>query len=164
MEALWTPAYIAVGSNLDDPAAQTQRGLDALAGLPRCKQIARSRLYRSAPLGRQDQPEFVNAAAGILTQLSPRELLVALKQLEMTLGRQPPIERWGPRRIDFDLIVYGATVVNEADLVIPHPGAPVRNFVLYPLLDIAPELMVPGLGRVRVLAERVGSSGLVPVG
>ena len=160
MEALWVPAYIAVGSNLDDPLHQVRRGLDALAELPRSRQIARSRWYRTAPLGRQDQPEFVNAAAGILTQLSPRELLVAAKQLELTLGRQPVIERWGPRRIDFDLIVYGADVINETDLVIPHPGAPVRNFVLYPLLDIAPDLFVPGHGRVRELAQRVGSSGL----
>lgn len=157
------PAYIAVGSNLDDPSTQVQRGLDALAGLPRSRRMARSRLYRSAPLGRQDQPEFVNAAAAILTQLSARELLVALKQLEIALGRQPPVERWGPRRIDFDLIVYGAEVIDEADLVIPHPGAPVRNFVLYPLLDIAPELLVPGHGCVRVLAARVGPGGLAPI-
>jgi 2-amino-4-hydroxy-6-hydroxymethyldihydropteridine diphosphokinase len=163
MEALWVPAYIAVGSNLDDPVKQVQRGLDALAGLPRSKQFARSRLYRTAPLGPQDQPEFVNAAAGLLTQLSPRELFVAVKQLELTLGRQPPIERWGPRRIDLDLIVFGAEVVNETDLVIPHPGAPVRNFVLYPLLDIAPDLPVPGHGRVRELAQRVGSSGLTRI-
>lgn len=163
MEALWTPAYVAVGSNMDDPASQVRRGLDALAGLPRTLHVTRSRLYRSAPLGRQDQPEFVNAAAGLLTQLAPRELLLALKELELKLGRQPPIERWGPRRIDFDLVVHGAAVVNETDLVVPHPGAPVRNFVLYPLLDFAPDLVVPGHGSVRLLAQRVGSAGLAPL-
>jgi 2-amino-4-hydroxy-6-hydroxymethyldihydropteridine diphosphokinase len=163
MEAVWVPAYIAVGSNLDDPAAQVRRGLEALAHLPHTRRIAQSRLYRSVPLGPQDQPEFVNAAAGLLTQLGPRELLASLQQLETTLGRERPVERWGPRRIDFDLIVYGAECINETDLVVPHPGAPVRNFVLYPLLDIAPELLVPGHGRVQVLAARVGSAGLAPL-
>lgn len=163
MEALWVPAYIAVGSNLDDPRAQVSAGLEALAGLPRSKLVARSRLYRSAPLGPQDQPEFVNAAAGVLTQLAPRELLHALKQLESSLGREQPVQRWGPRRIDFDLIVYGAERVDEPDLTVPHPGAPVRNFVLYPLLDIAPELLVPGHGRVCDLAARVGPGGLAPI-
>jgi 2-amino-4-hydroxy-6-hydroxymethyldihydropteridine diphosphokinase len=163
MEALWVPAYIAVGSNIDDPAAQVRAGLSALAGLSRSGWLIQSRLYRSAPLGPQDQPEFVNAAAGLLTRLSPRELLHALKQLESSLGRELPVERWGPRRIDFDLIVYGAERIDEPDLTVPHPGAPVRNFVLYPLLDIAPDLLVPGHGRVRTLAARVGSSGLAPI-
>lgn len=157
------PAYIAVGSNLDDPEAQVRAGLGALAALPNCTGLVPSRLYRSVPLGPQDQPEFVNAAVGLLTRLSPRELLHALKQLENSLGRVQPVERWGPRRIDFDLIVYGGERVDEPDLTVPHPGAPVRNFVLYPLLDIAPDLLVPGHGRVRTLAARVGSSGLAPI-
>lgn len=161
--ALWVPAYIAVGSNLDDPAAQVRRGFAALATVPRCRSIVQSRLYRSAPLGPQDQPEFVNAAAGLLTQLTARELLGALKQLEASLGRQRPAARWGPRLIDFDLIVYGAQRIDEADLTVPHPGAPSRNFVLYPLLDIAPELPVPGHGRVRTLAASVGRAGLAPL-
>lgn len=163
MEALWTPAYIAVGSNLDDPAAQVRDGLRALASLPSCSAFTASRLYRSTPLGPQSQPDFVNAAAGLLTQLSPRELLVALKQLESALGRELPVERWGPRRIDFDLIAYGAQRIAEPDLTVPHPGAPVRNFVLYPLLDIAPELVLPGHGSVRTLAAAVGSAGLMPL-
>ncbi|HWK74698.1 MAG TPA: 2-amino-4-hydroxy-6-hydroxymethyldihydropteridine diphosphokinase [Povalibacter sp.] len=163
MSALWTPAYIAIGSNQDDPQAQVRAAFESLAGLDRCRLVCRSRLYRTVPLGPQDQPDFVNAAAGLLTQLAPHELLVRLKELEKSIGRQSPVVRWGPRRIDFDLSVFGAERVNEVDLTIPHPGVPVRNFVLYPLADIAPDLLVPGHGRVRELAERVGRAGLTPI-
>ena len=158
--ATWFPAYVALGSNLDDPAAQIERALVALSELPDCRLIARSRRYRTQPLGPQDQPEFVNAAAGLLTTLSPRELLVALKKLEQTLGRDVPVVRWGPRRIDLDLLVHADAQISERDLVVPHRGLPERNFVLYPLRDIAPDLLVPGHGRVRQLAARSGAAGL----
>ncbi|HKE94774.1 MAG TPA: 2-amino-4-hydroxy-6-hydroxymethyldihydropteridine diphosphokinase, partial [Povalibacter sp.] len=98
-----------------------------------------------------------------LTQLSPNALLQALKQLEQSLGRAAPVIRWGPRRIDFDLAVYGAQQIDTTDLTVPHPGVPVRNFVLYPLRDIAPDLNVPGHGPVAVLAARVGDAGLTPI-
>lgn len=163
MAALWTPAYIAIGSNLDDPQAQVRAAFESLAALDRCRLLCRSKLYRSMPLGPQDQPDFVNAAAGLLTQLGARELLAALKQLEQTIGRQSPVVHWGPRRIDFDLLVFGTERSDAADLTIPHPGVPVRNFVLYPLADIAPDLLVPGHGRVRDLAQRVGPAGLTPI-
>jgi 2-amino-4-hydroxy-6-hydroxymethyldihydropteridine diphosphokinase len=158
--ATWVPAYVALGSNLDDPATQIELAFDALSELPDCRLIARSRRYRTQPLGPQDQPEFVNAAAGLLTTLSARELLVALKNLERTLGRDVPVVRWGPRRIDLDLLVHGDAQISESDLVVPHRGLPERNFVLYPLCDIAPDLHVPGHGRVRQLAARVGAAGL----
>ena len=157
---LWYPAYIALGSNLDGPATQVESAFNALAQLSRCRLVARSRLYRTQPLGPQDQPEFVNAAAGLLTALSPRELLIELKRLEALLGREQPVMRWGPRRIDLDLLVYADARVAQSDLVIPHPGLPERNFVLYPLREIAPELLVPGQGRVSQLAARVGAAGL----
>lgn len=158
--AVWLPAYVGIGSNLDDPPAQVRAAFEALAGLPRSRLIARSPLYRSAPLGPQDQPEFVNAAAGLLTQLGPRELFDALKSIEARQGRTQPIVRWGPRRIDLDLLVYAGLRLCEDDLVIPHAGLSRRNFVLYPLRDIAPELMVPGEGRVGDLAALVGAGGL----
>lgn len=158
--ATWFPAYVALGSNLDGPATQIERALVALSGLPDCRLIARSRLYRTQPLGPQDQPEFVNAAAGLLTKLTPRELLVALKDLERTLGRDVPVVRWGPRRIDLDLLVHADAQISESDLVVPHRGLPERNFVLYPLSDIAPDLHVPGHGRVSQLAARIGAAGL----
>lgn len=160
MSVLQVPAYIAIGSNLDEPETQVRSAFEALAALPHCRLMARSRLYRTAPLGPADQPDFVNAAAGLLTTLSSQALLAELKQLERLLGRAQPVQRWGPRRIDFDLSVYGSEQRDDPDLVLPHPGVHVRNFVLYPLLDIAPDLLVPGHGRIKDLAARVGASGL----
>ena len=163
MSSLWVPVYVAIGSNLNEPSDQVRKAFDALASLAKTRLISRSRLYRSAPLGPKDQPEFVNAAAGLLTQLSARELLVQLKDLERKLGRDVPVLRWGPRLIDLDLLVYGTERINETDLTVPHPGVPVRNFVLYPLQDIAAELNIPGHGSVAQLAARVGDAGLVPL-
>lgn len=160
MTQLWTPAYVAVGANLDDPLARVMESFARLAAIRSTRLIARSRLYRTAPLGPQDQPDFVNAAVGLLTHLSAAELLVELKALEHALGRATPVVRWGPRRIDFDLLVFGAEQIETETLTVPHPGVPVRNFVLYPLLDIAPELVVPGHGRVHELASRVSADGL----
>lgn len=154
------PAYVALGSNLDDPRAQVDRAFDALATLPDTRLVARSPSYRSPPLGPVSQPDFVNAAAGLLTRLAPRALLDALKSLEAALGRESPVVRWGPRRIDLDLLVHGAARVEEQGLSVPHPGLAERAFVLLPLADIAPDLEVPGIGRVRSLAARVDSQGL----
>jgi 2-amino-4-hydroxy-6-hydroxymethyldihydropteridine diphosphokinase len=161
--ALWFPAYVALGSNLDQPVAQIERAFVALAKLAQCRLVSRSRLYKTQPLGPQDQPEFINAAAGLLTKLSPRQLLVELKRLEHELGRAQPVVRWGPRVIDMDLLVHADAQISESDLTVPHAGLPERNFVLYPLRDIAPELLVPGHGRVSQLAARVGSAGLAPL-
>lgn len=163
MQSVWMPAYVALGSNLDDPSAQIRAALLRLQTLEATRLVSTSRLYRSAPLGPQDQPEFVNAVVGLLTHLEPRELLVRLKQVEADMGREVPVRRWGPRRIDLDLLVYGTQRIDEPDLIVPHPGVPERNFVLYPLRDIAPDLIVPGQGSVTSLAARVGSAGLVPV-
>lgn len=157
---MWTPAYIALGANLDNPRKQIEHAFDELSALPASRLIARSKLYRTAPLGPQDQPDFINAAAGVLTQLTPRSLLDALKGIEAKMGRTAPPMRWGPRRIDLDLIAYGDVRVDEPDFKLPHAGAPSRNFVLYPLCDIAPTLLLAMHGRVDALAARVGSSGL----
>lgn len=159
----WVPAYIALGSNLDDPQQQIREALKRLATLPDTRLVLHSRLYRAAPLGPQNQPEFINAAAGLLTRLSPRDLLFELKGIEASMGRASAGVRWGPRRIDLDLLVHGSAQLNEDGLTVPHPGVPSRNFVLYPLLDIAPELIVPGHGPVRLLARRVAATGIVAV-
>jgi len=161
--ALWTPAYVALGSNLDEPLQQIAAAFDALDALPRSRLLARSRLYRSEPLGPEPQPQFVNAAAGLLTQLAPLALLEALKAIEARMGRAAPVVRWGPRRIDLDLLVYGDAQMTEERLTIPHPGVPSRNFVLYPLCDIAPTLLIPGHGRASALAARAGSAGLAVI-
>ena len=105
----------------------------------------------------------MNAVAGLLTTLTPRELFAALKRIEATQGRASPVVRWGPRRIDLDLLLHGEARLNEPDLTIPHHGLTQRNFVLYPLRDIAPDLLVHGHGRIRELAARAGSDGLAVI-
>ena len=154
------PAYVALGSNLDDPRAQVERALAELDRLPGTRCVLRSSLYRSRPFGPVPQPDFVNAVAGLLTELGPAALFGELKALEMRLGRERPVVRWGPRRIDLDLLVHGNARVGEPDLQVPHPGIAERDFVLVPLAEIAPDLEVPGVGRVRALLEKVDSSGL----
>jgi 2-amino-4-hydroxy-6-hydroxymethyldihydropteridine diphosphokinase len=161
--AHWIPAYVGLGSNLDDPRAQVERALAALASLPDTRVIARSRFYRTPPFGPVAQPEFVNAVAGLLTQLSAPELLAHLKALETTLGRTAPRERWGPRRIDLDLLVHGTTSIDEPGIRVPHRGIAERAFVLRPLADIAPDLNVPGVGRVAGLLRGIDSSQIVPL-
>ena len=156
----WVPAYVALGSNLDDPSAQVLGAFAALAELRGSRLVARSSLYRSPPLGPVAQPDFVNAVAGLLTTLSPAELLAELKHLEEQLGRAQPVVHWGPRRIDLDLLVHGSHRVTEPGLTVPHPGLAERAFVLGPLAEIAPDLEVPGVGRVRTLAARLTSSTL----
>lgn len=162
MSALWMPAYIGIGSNLDEPQMQVQLAFTALQNLQDTVFVARSRCYVTQPLGPQDQPDFTNAAAGLLTTLSVRALLGCLQKIETALGKTAPVQRWGARRIDLDLLVFGDLQLVEPELQVPHPGVSSRNFVLYPLLDIAPDLLVPGQGRVRDLAQRVRADGIVP--
>jgi 2-amino-4-hydroxy-6-hydroxymethyldihydropteridine diphosphokinase len=156
----WHPAYVGVGSNLADPLLQVTHACARLADLSLTRVELTSPLYRSRPLGPIAQPDFVNAVAALLTQLSSAALLAALRALETALGRPPQHERWGPRIIDLDLLSYGREQRSDADLTLPHPGIVERNFVLYPLADIAPDLDLPGLGRVTELKGRVTSEGL----
>jgi 2-amino-4-hydroxy-6-hydroxymethyldihydropteridine diphosphokinase len=156
----WWPAYVGLGSNLDDPRRQVARAFEALAQLPRSRLVLRSASFRTVPFGEVVQPAFVNAAAGLLTQLAPEELLNELRNLERALGREPPRERWGPRLIDLDLLVMGQETRDTGTLKLPHPGIAERDFVLYPLADIAPDLEVPGLGRVSALRARVANRGI----
>jgi 2-amino-4-hydroxy-6-hydroxymethyldihydropteridine diphosphokinase len=156
----WLPAYVGVGSNLADPQAQVGRALQALSRLPGSRLVVSSPLYRTRPLGEVVQPAFVNAVAGLLTRLTPEDLLAALRALELELGREPPRERWGPRIIDLDLLVLGRETRSTETLTLPHRGIAGRDFVLYPLADIAPDLDVPGVGRVAQLRELVANRGI----
>jgi 2-amino-4-hydroxy-6-hydroxymethyldihydropteridine diphosphokinase len=159
--AVWVPAYIGLGSNLEDPASQVRRALAELKSLVDVRSVSASPLYRNPPMGPQDQPDYVNAVAGVLTRLSPRELLRQLQALEERLGRvRKEGDRWGPRIIDLDLLVFGKVTMQDPGLNLPHPGIFERNFVLLPLCDIAPSLVVPGTGTVSLLAQRLGCSGL----
>jgi len=152
-------AYIGIGSNLDDPEKQVRAAIDALMRLPRSTFGRASRLYRTAPWGKADQPAFVNAAAAVSTVLSARELLDALLAIERAHGRERDGERWGPRVIDLDILVFGDASIDEPGLHVPHPRIAERAFVLLPLADLDPGLEIPGQGHVRALLERVDATG-----
>ena len=136
-------AAIALGSNLDGPEAQVRRGFDEIGALPGTKLLARSKLYRTAPVGYADQPDFINACALVETSLAPRALLDALLAIEQRHGRQRTIVN-GPRTLDLDIIVYGDRVIDEPGLTIPHPRARERAFVMQPLLEVWPDIVIPG--------------------
>jgi 2-amino-4-hydroxy-6-hydroxymethyldihydropteridine diphosphokinase len=159
MSTLWRPAYVAIGSNLGSPRDRVLEAMERMAALSAANALLRSHLYVSRPMGPQDQPDFVNAAAGLLTQSSPQQLLTALLDIERSMGRNRG-ERWGPRVIDLDLVWMVDAAVSEPGLTVPHPGVSIRNFVLYPLADIAPTLTIPGMGTVLDLKRRVGADGI----
>ncbi|MCC6172174.1 MAG: 2-amino-4-hydroxy-6-hydroxymethyldihydropteridine diphosphokinase [Gammaproteobacteria bacterium] len=157
---VWQPAYVGIGSNLGDSRERVQRAFEALAGLPDTILVTRSPLYVSRAFGPVAQPDFLNAVAGLLTRQAIVPFFEALRALEAVLGRRPPRQRWGPREIDLDLLVFGGLRHGDERLTVPHPGIVERDFVLHPLRDVAPELEVPGLGRVRDLAAAVPDRGM----
>jgi len=147
-------AVIALGSNLDDPERQVKRAFDEIGALPRTKLLAKSRIFRTEPVGYRDQPEFVNACALVETSLAPRELLDDLLALEKRHGRVREI-RNGPRTLDLDIVLYGDRTIDEPGLTIPHPRAHERAFVLEPLVDVWPEAVIAGKGRASDLLARL---------
>lgn len=154
----WCPVYVGIGSNLDSPEHQVRQAIVELGALPDSHLTAVSSLYRSAPLGPADQADFINAVATMLTRLEPRELLGELQKIENNHGRDRSGPRWGPRTLDLDLLVFGASTIAENDLTVPHPGIGERNFVLLPLCEVAPGLVVPGLGTVKNLSDAIARS------
>lgn len=154
----WRPAYIGIGSNLEAPATQVERALAAIAALPGCKLVSSSSKYLSAPLGPADQPDYINAVVAILTRLNAADLLAELQAIERTQGRTRSGERWGARTLDLDLLVFGSESIDEPGLTVPHPRIAERNFVLLPLAEIAPQLQIPGLGAVAVVAAKNDNS------
>ena len=144
----WAPVYVGLGSNLQMPARQVDEAFDLLAEIRGTRLVLRSSLYRSTAFGGIEQPDFINAVAGLLTTLLPAEFLAVLQAIEKRQGRDRDGMRWGPRVLDLDLLVYGSEVIDEDGLTVPHPGIAERNFVLLPLGEIAPDLVVPGLGPV----------------
>lgn len=152
--------FIGLGSNLDDPEQQVKKALAELGGLPETALLHQSSLYRSAPVGPQDQPPYINAVAELETVLPPRTLLSQLQTIESGHGRVRGGRRWGPRPLDLDILLYDDLNLNDPELVIPHPQMARRNFVLVPLLEIEPDTGIPGLGQARVLLEKLGRHGL----
>ena len=159
MSTLWRPAYVAIGSNLEHPRERVIEAMERLAALGAAHALLRSQLYLSRPMGPQDQPDYINAAVGLLTQHSPQEMLAGLLDIERSMGRSRR-ERWGPRVIDLDLVWMVDAAVDEPGLTVPHPGVSIRNFVLYPLADIAPTIKIPGIGTVLDLKLKVGGDGI----
>jgi 2-amino-4-hydroxy-6-hydroxymethyldihydropteridine diphosphokinase len=153
-------AFIGLGSNLDDPERQVRKALGELDDLPETALLHYSSLYRSAPVGPQDQPQYVNAVAELETALPPKGLLRQLQSIESGHGRVRGGRRWGPRPLDLDILLYDDLKLDDPELMIPHPQMASRNFVLAPLLEIEPESGIPGLGRARVLLEKLGHDGL----
>ena len=152
-------AYIGLGANLDDPAAQVELAMDELARLPQSRLAARSSLYASAPVGYAEQPDFINAVAALETALSPRALLEAMLGIEHHHHRNRTF-RNAPRTLDLDLLLYGEAHFHEENLTLPHPRMHERAFVLLPLLEIAPDLAIPGHGRADLLLALVGNQSV----
>jgi 2-amino-4-hydroxy-6-hydroxymethyldihydropteridine diphosphokinase len=152
-------AYIALGSNLRDPAAQVRAGFEALAMLPDTRLAAVSSLYLTAPVGHLDQPDFVNAVALVETALGPRALLDELLAIERQFGRVRDVPN-GPRTLDLDILLYGEVVHDDEVLTLPHPRMHERAFVLVPLAEIAPDAMIPGRGRAGALAPNTDAGGI----
>jgi 2-amino-4-hydroxy-6-hydroxymethyldihydropteridine diphosphokinase len=158
-----TRAYVGLGSNLDNPREQVLKALAALGELPGTRLVARSRFYRSAPLGPADQPAYFNAVAALDTGLSALDLLYALQGIEQRQGRVRGALRWGPRTLDLDLLLYGESCISTPQLTVPHPGLHERAFVLYPLYELAPALWIPGRGALGDLIRRCSPAGLEPL-
>jgi len=146
-----TTAFVGLGSNLEEPVRQIELAIELLKAIPDTELVSRSSLYRSAPFGTIAQPDFVNAVAKLVTVLDAYSLLQSLQEIEHSQGRVRG-ERWGPRVLDLDLLVYGGARIDQPTLTVPHPGIAERNFVLLPLQEIAPDLVIPGLGCVSDIA------------
>ena len=152
-------AFIALGANLGDPARTLHSALRELDRIPDTRVLRHSRLYRSRAVG-PPQPDYVNAVAQVETALSPHELLDALFGIEASHGRVRDGQRWGPRTLDLDLLIYADLQLCDARLTLPHPELARRNFVLAPLVEIAPDVLIPGQGPARQALQWVGSEGL----
>lgn len=152
--------YIGLGANLDEPVTQLQQAVQALKQLADSQLIAVSAFYGSKPMGPQDQPDYVNAAAALDTTLNAEQLLDALQQIEQQQGRKRKAERWGPRTLDLDILLYGNQVIATDRLTVPHYGLREREFVLYPLYEIAPQLNLPDGTVLSSLLAQVPLNGL----
>ncbi|MBW7472341.1 2-amino-4-hydroxy-6-hydroxymethyldihydropteridine diphosphokinase [Marinobacter sp. M216] len=139
---MMTDAFIGLGSNLEDPAAQLARAVTALATLPESVLVAQSPFYASRPVGPQDQPDFVNGVVWLRTSLTPHALLDHLQSIEQQHGRER-LRHWGPRTLDLDLLIFGDQTLEDERLTVPHKELPNRDFVLQPLLDLNPDLTLP---------------------
>jgi len=155
--------YIGLGSNLSNPVEQLNTAMKSIALMPFTQLIKRSSFYSSKPLGPQDQPDFINAVCEIETELEAEDLLKRLQTIELEQGRIKK-RHWGERLIDLDILLFGKNLINSKDLVVPHSQIALRDFVLIPLSEIAPGLVIPNKGKVENLISTLTDSYLMPLG
>lgn len=153
-------AYIGLGSNLSTPEVQITAARQAINKLDNVEEQAFSSLYRSPPMGPQDQPDYMNAVMAVKTDLSAMVLLRSLQKIELDQGRVRKDERWGARTLDLDILLYGEKIIDLAELIVPHYGLAERAFVVYPLQEIAPTIQVPGQGTITDLVLNCPLAGL----
>lgn len=152
--------YLALGSNLADPLHQVQSALNALAAIPDTTLVATSSLYRTPPYGPPDQPDFLNAAVALDTQLDAGSLLNHTQRIELEQGRIRKAHRWGPRTLDLDIMLFGEQTLSTPRLTVPHYDMHNRAFMLLPLLEISPELCLPDSTRLADILATLDSSGI----
>lgn len=155
-----TLAFIALGSNQASPLEQVAQALDALAAIPLSRVVATSSFYRTPPLGPQDQPDYLNAAVALETMLTPEELLKHTQRIELEQGRVRKEQRWGPRTLDLDIMLFGDRTINTSSLTVPHYDMRNRAFMLLPLLEIAPDAIFPDGQRVAAVLETLSGAGI----
>lgn len=156
-----TLAWIGLGGNLNDALALLASARESIAAMPGIRELAFSSFYRSKPMGPADQPDFVNAVMAIETTLPPHDLLKGMQMIELSHGRVRTGQRWGPRTLDLDVLVYGQAQIADEWLTVPHAGIAEREFVLYPLAEIAPpNLAIPGMGVLSDLVAACPRRGL----
>lgn len=153
-----TRVYIALGSNLASPLSQVTAAIDALGAIPDSQIIAVSGFYRTPPLGPQDQPDYLNAAVALETSLTPEALLDHTQRIELEQGRVRKAERWGPRTLDLDIMLFGDETIATPRLTVPHYDMKNRGFMLWPLFEIAPELRFPDGETLASVLARLGAA------
>lgn len=154
-------AYIGLGSNLSKPIKQIEKAIEKIGIIPKSRLLSVSSLYLSKPMGPQDQNDYINAVLALETALSAIELLNALQSIENNAGRVRKENRWGARILDLDIILFGNEIINTDRLTIPHYGMSEREFVILPLAEIAPELILPNGESITELSQNIAINSMV---
>lgn len=152
-----TLAFIAIGSNLSAPLEQVNAAIQALADIPQSRIVAVSSFYRTPPLGPQDQPDYLNAAVALETALDAESLLDNTQRIELQQGRERKAERWGPRTLDLDIMLFGDAIIRTGRLTVPHYDMKNRGFMLWPLIEIAPQLTFPTGESLQAVLEHLNA-------
>lgn len=152
-----TLAYIAIGSNLSAPLEQVNAAIQALADIPQSRIVAVSSFYRTPPLGPQDQPDYLNTAVALETALDAESLLDNTQRIELQQGRERKAERWGPRTLDLDIMLFGDAIIHTERLTVPHYDMKNRGFMLWPLIEIAPQLTFPTGESLQAVLEHLNA-------